>query len=92
MGYNTFLSYSTTNIPCYLPKSEETRQKLLNIRSSIKDNMLYVFFSSYVLKNERKEFKTPNTFNLMLEAKVVNFNETLMSSSMKDSKEGFKCI
>jgi len=35
--------------------------------------MLCAFFSSYVLKNERKESKTPNTFDLMLEAKVVNF-------------------
>ncbi len=30
------------------------------------------FFSSYVLKNEKKESKTPNTNDLMLEPKVVN--------------------
>jgi hypothetical protein len=28
----------------------------------------------------------------MLEARVVNFKENPMSSSMRDSKEGFKCI
>ncbi len=33
--------------------------------------MFCVFFSSYVLKNERKESKTPNIFYLMLEAKVA---------------------
>jgi len=54
--------------------------------------MLCVFFSSYVLKNERKESKTPNNFNLMLEAKVVDFKNNLLSSSMRDSKKGFKCI
>jgi hypothetical protein len=54
--------------------------------------MLHAFFSSYVLKNERKEYKTPNTSNLMLEAKVVNFKESPMSSSMQVSKDGFKCI
>jgi hypothetical protein len=49
-------------------------------------------FSSYVLKNQRKESKTPNTFDLMLEARVANSKKNLMSSSMRDSKEGFKCI
>ncbi len=28
----------------------------------------------------------------MLEAKIVNFKDNLLSSSMKDSKKGFKCI
>ncbi len=28
----------------------------------------------------------------MLEAKVVNFKNNLLSSSMKDSKKGLKCI
>jgi len=28
----------------------------------------------------------------MLDTKVVNFKESPMSSSMRDSKEGFKCI
>jgi hypothetical protein len=37
--------------------------------------MLCVFFSSYVFKNERKESKTLNTFDLMLKAKVINFKE-----------------
>jgi hypothetical protein len=54
--------------------------------------MFCVFFSSYVLKNERKEPQTPNIFDLMLEAKVANSKESLMSSFMKDSKEGLKCI
>jgi hypothetical protein len=54
--------------------------------------MLRAFFSSYVLKNKRKESKTPNTSNLTLKAKVVNFKENPMSSSMRVSKEGFKCI
>jgi hypothetical protein len=93
MGYNTLLSYSSTiDIPCYLPTYEETRQKLLNIGSSIKDNMLCVFFFSYVLKNERKVFKTPNISNLMLEMRVVNLKKIPVSSSMKDSKKGLKCI
>jgi hypothetical protein len=88
MGYNVLLSYySTINIPYFLPTYEETSQRFLNLGSSIKDNMLCVFFSSYVLKNERKESKTPNISNLMLEAKVANFKESSTSSFMKDSKE-----
>jgi hypothetical protein len=51
-----------------------------------------VFFSSYVLNNERKESKTPNTFDLMLKVRVIHYKESPMSSSMKDSKEGLKCI
>jgi hypothetical protein len=54
--------------------------------------MLCAFFSSYVFKNEMKESKTPNIFDLMLEVRVANFKESLISSSMRDSKEGFKCI
>jgi hypothetical protein len=93
MGYNTLLSYcSTIDISYFLPTYEETKKRLLNLRSNIKYNMLYVFFSSYVIKNERKESKTPNTFGLMLEASVVNFLKSPMSSSTRDSKEGFKCI
>jgi len=64
----------------------------LNLGLSIKDKKLCVFFSSYVFNNERKESKTPNIFDLMLKAIVANFKESLVSSSMKDSKEGFKCI
>jgi hypothetical protein len=37
--------------------------------------MLCAFFSSYALKNERKESKTSNTSNIMLEAKVVNLKK-----------------
>jgi hypothetical protein len=32
------------------------------------------------------------TSNLILETRVVNSKESPMSSSMKDSKEGLKCI
>jgi len=92
MTYNAFLSYcSTIDIPYCLPTYEETRQKFLNLGSSIKDNMLCVFFSSYIFKNERKEAKIPNTSNLMLETKVVNFKESQVSSSTRNSK-GLKCI
>jgi hypothetical protein len=87
MGYNTLLSYySIIDILCSLPTYEEIRQRFLNLRSNIKDNMLCAFFSSYVLKNERKKYKTPNTFDLMLEARVVNFIENSILSSMRDSK------
>jgi len=93
MGYNILLSYcSTIDISYFLPTYEETKERLLNLRSNIKYNMLYVFFSSYVVKNERKESKTSTTFGLMLEAKVVNSKENPTSSFMRDSKEGFKCI
>jgi hypothetical protein len=56
--------------------------------------MLCVFFFSYVLKiNELKESKTLNNYDLMLEEVIItNSKESLVSSSMKDSKEGFKCI
>jgi hypothetical protein len=82
MGYNSFLSYySTINIPCYLPTYEKTKRRLLNVMSNIKEGILCVFFSSYVLKNERKKSKTLNTSNLMLEAKVGNYKESPMSSS-----------
>jgi hypothetical protein len=92
MGYNVFLTYcSTKDIPYYLPTYEETRRKFLNLGSSIKDNMLCAFFSSFVFNNERKEAKTPNTLDLMLKAKVVNSKENQVSSSMKDSKD-LKCI
>jgi hypothetical protein len=90
MGYNTFLSYcSIINIPCYLPTHEEIRQRLLNLWSNI---MLCVLFSSCVLKYERKESKAPNNFDLMLEARVANSKKSPMLSSMRDSKEGLKCI
>jgi hypothetical protein len=92
MGYNVFLAYySRIDIPYSLPTYEETRRKFLNLGSSIKDNMLCVFFSSFVFNNERKEAKTPNTPDLMLKAKVVNSKENHVSLSMKDSKD-LKCI
>jgi hypothetical protein len=39
-----------------------------------------------------KESETPNTSNLMLEARIVNSKKTPVSSSMRDSKKCFKCI
>jgi hypothetical protein len=39
--------------------------------------------------DERKDSKTPNTSNLMLEARFANSKEIPESSSIKDSKEGF---
>jgi hypothetical protein len=39
-----------------------------------------------------KESKTLNNYDLILKAIVANFKESLMPSSMKDSKEGLKCI
>jgi hypothetical protein len=46
----------------------------------------------FICLQERKESKTPNTFDLMLEARVANFSKSPISSSMKDSNKGFKCI
>jgi hypothetical protein len=37
-----------------------------------------------------KNLKAPNNFSLMLKARVVNFKDGLLSSSMRDSKKGFK--
>jgi hypothetical protein len=93
MGYNVHLSYySTIYILCSLLTYEKIRQRFLNLGLSIKEKRLCVFFFSYVLNNERKKSKTPNTFDLMLEARVANFKESPMSSFMKDSKERLKCI
>ncbi len=39
-----------------------------------------------------KKSKTPNTSDLMLKARVVNFFKNIVTSSMKDSKESLKCI
>jgi hypothetical protein len=65
----------------------------LNIRSSIKNNILCVFFFSYVFKTKKsKESKTLNNYDLMLEAIVANLKKSLVSSSTRNSKEGFKCI
>jgi hypothetical protein len=55
----------------------------------IKANMLCVFFSSYDFMDKRKESKTPNTSNLMLEARLANSTNIPESSSIRDSKEGF---
>jgi hypothetical protein len=90
MGYKALLSYSYTIDTSYcLPTYEKTRQKFLNLGSSIKTNMLHVFFSSYVLINERKESKTPNTSNLMLEARPLNSKRNSQVIIHINSKESF---
>jgi hypothetical protein len=83
MGYKVFLSYSSTiDTPYSLPTYEEIRQRLLNLGSCIKANMLCAFFSSYVFINKRKESKSPNTFDLMFEAKLVNSKKIPKSTSI----------
>jgi hypothetical protein len=42
--------------------------------------------------DERKESKTSNTYNLMLEARLANSKDISESSSIKNSKEGFALI
>ncbi len=61
--------------------------KFLNLGSKIKKTMLCVFFSSYVLRNERKESSTTQTSFLMLQAKRANSSARLGLSSIKLSKE-----
>jgi hypothetical protein len=66
------------------------KQMFLNLRSSIKDNMLWVFFSSYFFLKERKESKTPQTFLLKLDANKDNSKAILESSFIKLTKgDGF---
>jgi hypothetical protein len=67
---------------------KKQKSKFLNLGSSIKANMLCAFFSSYVFMDERKESRTPNTSNLMLEARLANSKEIPESSFIRDSKEG----
>ncbi len=50
--------------------------------------MLWALFSSYFLRNEKKEYSTPQTSFLMLEANKANALARLDSSSIKFSKEG----
>jgi hypothetical protein len=89
MGYKVFLSYSSTiDTPYSLPTYEETRRRFLNLGTCIKANMLCAFSSSYVFINKRKESKTPNTYDLMLEAKLVNLKKIPKSTSIRNSKKG----
>jgi hypothetical protein len=69
-------------IHCSQPIKEDIKQRLLNLGSNIKDNILWVFFS-YFLKNEKKESNTIQTFFLMLEAKQINSKATIESSSIR---------
>jgi hypothetical protein len=48
--------------------------------------MLCVLFLSYFLKNQRKPFKIPHTFLLMLNANNDNSWATTKSSSIKSCK------
>jgi hypothetical protein len=64
--------------------------KILELRVKHQRLLLCVFFSSHILKNERKESKILNTFDLMLKAKVANSKK--IQSFMRDSKKGLKYI
>jgi hypothetical protein len=88
MGYKDLISYSSIiDIPYSSPTYEETRQRLLNLRSGFTEaNMLCAFFLLYVIINERKKSKTPNTSYLMFEARLANLKEIPKSSSIKKSK------
>jgi len=45
MGYKDLRSYSSTiATPCSLPINEDTRLRLLNLGSNIKENILWNFF------------------------------------------------
>ncbi len=68
-----FLSYSWTIVLlCPRPINEDTRWRVLNLRSNIKGSILWAFLSSYFFKNERKKSKTWTTSFFMLEAKHDN--------------------
>jgi hypothetical protein len=62
-----------------LPYTNILKKKMKIFKLGVKHQrqhvMCFNFFSSYVLKNEKKESKTPNTNNLMLEPKVVNLKK-----------------
>ncbi len=48
--------------------------------------MLWAFFFSYFLRNEKKESRTPQTFFLMLEANTDNSRVIAESTSINWSK------
>jgi hypothetical protein len=55
--YNDFMAYSSTiEILCLWSMNKDTKQKLLNLGSNIKENMLWAFMFSYLFLNERNNF------------------------------------
>ncbi len=89
IGYNDIISYcSTVATPWSRPMKEDTKRRLLNLGSNIRANVLCVFLSSNFLKKERKLFRTPQTFFLMLEAKQIHSSATPNLFSIKVWKDG----
>ncbi len=89
IGYKDFLSYSSTRTtPCSFPTNEDIIPRLLNLRSKIKEIILWAFLFSYFFKNERKESNTLITSLLMLEANKNNSSKIMESSSIRLSNEG----
>jgi hypothetical protein len=87
MGYKDFLSYSLITTTFYSHSiNENIKQRLLNLRFNIKENMLCNFLS-YFFKTERKESKTTQTSFLIFEINKVNSITTHESSSIKLSKK-----
>jgi hypothetical protein len=68
--------------------NEDTRQKLLNLGSNIKESTLWALFFSKFLKKERKDSSTTQTSFLMLEAKEVDSSTIIDSPSIKFYKDG----
>ncbi len=73
------------NNGCFWPITYETKLRLLNLGSNIRDRLCVLFFS-YFFKNERKPSKTPHTFLLVLEVSNDNSKVPIESSSIKSSK------
>ncbi len=65
---------------CSRPTSEDTKQRFFNCGSNINKNMLWVFISSYLYKNDRKESSTPQTSFLMLETNK-DYSRVIVESS-----------
>ncbi len=83
IGYNDIVSYCSTIVtPWSRPMKEDTKRRLFNPVSNIKANILGVLLSNF-FKKERKVFRTPQTYFLMLKAKHINSSATLKSSSIK---------
>ncbi len=63
IGYKVFLSCSwTMALHCSRPINEDIKHKFLNLGLKFKDNMLWIFFSSYFLKKLKLKIKTFNLF------------------------------
>jgi hypothetical protein len=82
MGYKDLLSHFS------LPTNEDTRQRLLDLGSNIKENILWAFFSPIVFKKKRKDSNTTQTSFLILNAKEINSTTTIDSSSIKFCRHG----